>query len=134
MTEECVFCQIIRQQSPSTPVYEDATVMAFLSNRPINPGHTLVVPKKHSENIFQIDDEEIAHIYKVTKRVSSAVNNAIQPEGVRIVQNNGEAAGQVISHFHVHVIPMYKQSAPFHGEIRERDKLENEAKKIRQFI
>jgi histidine triad (HIT) family protein len=134
MTEECVFCQIIRQVAPSSSVYEDEIVIAFLSNRPVNPGHTLVVPRKHYENIYQIDDEEIAHISKVTKRIASAVNKAIHPEGIRIVQNNGDAAGQVISHLHVHVIPMYKQLSTFHGEIRERDTLENDAKKIRMFI
>ena len=134
MTEECVFCQIIRREAPSSKVYEDEMVVAFLSNRPVNPGHTLIVPKKHRENIYQIDDEEIAHVYKVAKRIASAVNKAINPEGVRIVQNNGDAAGQVISHFHVHVIPLYKQPTMFHGEIRERDALENDAKKIRMFI
>ena len=134
MTEPCVFCQIIRHEAPHSAVYEDETTVAFLSNRPVNPGHTLVVPKKHCETIFEISDEEIAHIYTVVKRVALAVNKAMKPEGVRTVQNNGEAAAQVIPHFHVHVIPMYRQMPAYHGEIREPVALENDAEKIRRFI
>ena len=134
MTEPCVFCQIIRHETPSSTVYEDETTIAFLSNRPVNPGHTLIVPKKHHETIHQISDEEIAHLYTVVKRVAEAVKKAIKPDGIRIVQNNGEAAGQVIPHFHVHIIPLYKQLAAFHGEIREPTALENDAERIRRFI
>ena len=134
MTEPCVFCQIIRHNAPHSAIYEDESTIAFLSNRPVNPGHTLIVPKKHYETIHQISDEEIAHIYVVVKRIAEAVNKAIKPEGIRIVQNNGEAAGQVIPHFHVHVIPMYRQLSTFHGEIREPSALEKDAEKIRSFI
>ena len=134
MTEPCVFCQIIRNEAPYNGVYEDETTIAFLSNRPVNPGHTLIVSKKHYETIHQISDEEIAHLYIVVKRVAEAVNKAIKSEGIRIVQNNGEAAGQVIPHFHVHVIPMYTQRPAFHGETREPAALENDAERIRRFI
>ena len=134
MTDPCVFCQIIRHEAPYNGVYEDETTIAFLSNRPVNPGHTLIVSKKHYETIHQISDEEIAHLYIVVKQVAEAVNKAIKPEGIRIVQNNGEAAGQVIPHFHAHVIPMYRQLSVFHGEIREPNALEKDAEKIRSFI
>jgi histidine triad (HIT) family protein len=134
MTETCVFCQIIRNEAPHSKVYEDETTMAFLSNRPVNTGHTLIVPKKHYESIHEISDEEIAHIYVVVKRVAEAINKAIQPEGIRIVQNNGEAAGQVIFHFHVHVIPMYRQMPTYHGDVREPDALEKDAARIRRFM
>ena len=134
MTEPCVFCQIIRHEAPSSTVFEDQTTIAFLSNSPVNLGHTLIVPKKHYETIHQINDEEIAHLYIVVKQVAEAVNKAIKPEGIRIVQNNGEAAGQVIPHFHVHVIPMYRQLSVFHGEIREPNALEKDAENIRSFI
>jgi len=134
MTEPCVFCQIIRHEAPHSSIYENEKTMAFLSNRPINPGHTLVIPKKHYETIHQISEEEMAHIYVVVKRITEAVNKAINPEGIRIVQNNGEAAGQVIPHFHVHVIPMYRQMPTFQGDIREQAALENDAERIRLFI
>ena len=134
MTENCVFCQIIRGEAPHSKVYEDKTTVAFLSNRPVNLGHTLIVPKKHYENIHEISDKEIAHLYVVVKRVAKAVDKAMQPEGIRIVQNNGEAAGQVIFHFHVHVIPMYHQMPTYHGDVREYAALENDAELIRRFI
>jgi histidine triad (HIT) family protein len=135
MSESCTFCQIIRGKARSTKVYENEKVVAFLSNRPVNTGHTLVVPKQHYENIFDISEEEVAHLYTVVKKIASAVKMAVNAEGVRIIQNNGEAAGQVIFHFHVHVIPFTdKSSQPRHGEPRESSELENDARRIRQFL
>ena len=134
MSESCIFCQIIRKEAPHSRVYEDKETVAFLSNRPVNPGHTLIVPKRHLENIDQISDEEIARTYVVVKQVAQAVSRAINPEGIRIIQNNGEAAGQVIQHFHVHVIPMYSRMTMYHGNIRDFETLEIDAERIRRFI
>jgi histidine triad (HIT) family protein len=103
---ECIFCQIIAGKVSSNIVYQDEYVMAFLSNHPVNPGHTLVVPKKHYENIYDISQEEVGHLFEVVKQISMAVRDAMSVEGLRIVQNNGEVGGQVIFHLHVHVIPM----------------------------
>ncbi len=64
MSEDCIFCQIIRKETPASIVYEDAQVIAFLTNRPVNEGHTLVVPKKHYENIYEISEEEAAYLFK----------------------------------------------------------------------
>lgn len=120
MTESCTFCKIVRGEAPASYVYEDEKVMAFLSTRPINVGHTLVVPKRHYENIFEISEEEVVHLSKIVKKVAYAVRKAVSAEGIRIVQNNGEAAGQVIFHLHVHVIPMYAElSSLYNLEIRE---------------
>jgi histidine triad (HIT) family protein len=135
MTEPCIFCQIIRHQAPYSGIYEDQTAIAFLSNHPVNPGHTLIVPKKHYENIYEVPDEEIAQIFKVSKKIAVAVNKAVNADGIRIVQNNGEAAGQVIAHFHVHVIPMHtRQLMQHHVESREAAALQEDAEKIKQFI
>ncbi|HEX9261418.1 MAG TPA: HIT family protein [Candidatus Bathyarchaeia archaeon] len=134
MSELCPFCQIIRGEAPYHSVFEDETTIAFLSNRPVNPGHTLVVPKKHHENIHQMSDEEIAHIFNIVRRVAEAISKALAPEGIRIVQNNGEAAGQVIPHLHVHVIPMDSQMLAAHGDIREVIALESDARRIRRFM
>ena len=106
---ECIFCQIIQKQVPASIIYEDEQVVAFLSNRPVNVGHTLVVPKKHYENIFEIPEEEAAYLFRIVKRIAQAVKDATGAEGIRIVQNNGEAAGQVIFHLHVHIIPLKPQ-------------------------
>ncbi len=134
MSESCIFCQIVRNEAPNSRICEDDNTVAFLSNRPVNPGHVLVVPKRHSENIYQITDQEMANLCVVVKKVAQAVSKAIGPEGIRIVQNNGEAAGQVISHLHVHVIPMYSRLTAYHGNLRDIQKLDADAERIRRFI
>ena len=139
MTESCIFCRIIHKESPANFVYEDEHVVAFMSNRPVNEGHTLVVPKKHYENIYDIPDDEIAHLAKIVKHVAHAVREAMATEGIRVVQNNGWAAGQVIFHFHMHVIPMKPHEGFTHGKAyrdqtqgRMPEALELDAEKIRQ--
>ena len=135
VSEPCTFCKIVRGEAPASPVYEDETVIAFLSIQPINVGHTLVVPKKHYENIYEISEEEVAYLYKIVKKVSTAVKKAVGAEGIRILQNNGEAAGQVVFHFHVHVIPMNMQHAFLQGrKIRDTKALNEDAERIRQFL
>ena len=111
---ECVFCQIIRKEAPASIVYEDEQVVAFLSNRPVNVGHTLVAPKKHYENIYEIPEEEAAYLFKIVKKIAQAVKDATGIEGIRIVQNNGKDAGQVVFHLHVHIIPMKPSSQLLH--------------------
>jgi histidine triad (HIT) family protein len=135
LMSECVFCQIIRKEAPASIVYEDEQVVAFLSNRPVNVGHTLVAPKKHYVNIYEIPEEEAAYLFRIVKRIAHAVNDAIGVEGIRIVQNNGEAAGQVVFHLHVHVIPMkpYSQFRHENG-FRALDLLEKDAEKIRKHL
>ena len=138
MSEHCEFCRLVRREGPASCVYEDKEVMAFLSIRPINEGHTLVIPKKHFENIYEIPDEELAHLFKVVKKVANAVKKGINAEGINIAQNNGRAAGQVVFHLHVHIIPRYenleKQGLAPHRETWEASRLDEVATKIRQFI
>jgi histidine triad (HIT) family protein len=135
MPEPCAFCKIVRNEAPASPVYEDDKVIAFLSIQPINIGHTLVVPKKHYNNIYEMPEEEVAHLYKIVKKAAYAVKNAVSAEGIRIVQNNGEAAGQVIFHLHVHIIPMNKDRLWVHHlENRNAEALKDDARRIRQFI
>ncbi|HMK94019.1 MAG TPA: HIT family protein [Candidatus Limnocylindrales bacterium] len=129
----CIFCQIIRKEAPASIVYEDAQVAAFLSNHPVNIGHTLVVSKKHYSDIYEIPEEEAAHLFKIAKRITRAVKEATGIEAIRIVQNNGKDAGQVVFHFHVHVIPMKPQGQlRLENGFRLRDLLEKDAEKIRQ--
>jgi len=141
LSENCIFCQIIRKEASASIIYEDAQVVAFLSNRPVNKGHTLVVPKKHYENIYEIPEEEAAYLFKVTKRVAHAVKNAMNSEGIRITQNNGWAAGQVIFHLHLHVIPLLPTEGFIHGKAfhdhtnpRNAEALEQDAEKIKKYI
>jgi histidine triad (HIT) family protein len=107
MTEPCVFCGIANNDSPVSSVYEDDCVMAFLDNRPVSDGHTLVIPKRHFETIYDIPDEEIVHLFKIVKKVAVAVKETVNPEGLTVIQRNGKAAGQHIMHLHIHVIPRH---------------------------
>ena len=135
MSESCVFCRIVQKEATASKIYEDEKVLAFLSIQPINIGHTLIVPKKHYENIYEIPEEEVAYLYKIVKKIAHAVTKAVDAEGIRIVQNNGEAAGQVIFHMHVHIIPMNKNQTWVHrARMRDADALEDDAKRIRQLI
>ncbi|KUO86459.1 MAG: HIT family protein [Vulcanisaeta sp.] len=103
---DCVFCKIVRGEEPAYIVYEDEYVVAILDKYPVNKGHTLVMPKRHYRDITEIPDEELCRVIKITKAVTIAVMRALKVPGVRVVQNNGAEAGQVIFHIHFHVIPM----------------------------
>ena len=133
----CVFCRIAQKQVPASLVYEDETVVAFLDIRPLNKGHSLVIPKEHYTNIFDIPQELVTYIHGITKRVALAVEKATEAEGISIIQQNGKAAGQEIFHLHVHVIPRYEgQKLPSFSEASEaeREKLNKTAAKIRQYL
>lgn len=130
---DCVFCQIIRKETPASVVYEDEQVTAFMSNHPVNIGHTLVVPKTHYTDIYQIPDDEAAYLFKIAKRMAEAVKKATGIRAIRIVENNGKDAGQVIFHLHVHVIPMMPENHfRIENELRAQKRLEEDAEKIRQ--
>lgn len=109
--------------------------MAFLDIRPLNLGHTLVIPKAHYVDIFDIPEEQLSQANKVAKQISFAVKKATKADGISIIQQNGKAAGQDIFHFHVHVVPRFEgQKLPPFSELREieRSKLDAIAKKIKQ--
>lgn len=102
----CIFCKIITGELPSTKVYEDAEVCAFLDIKPVNPGHTLVIPKKHFENIHDMPDALVGKVAIAAKKVADAILK-LGARGVNIGMNNGEAAGQIVFHAHMHVMPRY---------------------------
>ncbi len=104
--EGCIFCRIVSGKSPSYLVYEDEKYIAFLDAFPFSKGHTLVCPKEHGETIWDMKEGDIAELFQVASRVSRAVVAAVGADGFRFVQNNGEAANQVVAHVHVHVIPV----------------------------
>ena len=133
----CIFCRIAQKQAPVSCVYEDEKVMAFLDVRPLNEGHTLVIPKEHYETIFEIPEELITYLHGIVKRVSFAVKKAAKADGISIFQQNGKTAGQEIFHLHVHVVPRYEgQKLVRFGEILEanREKLDQVAANIRRHI
>lgn len=108
---DCIFCKIIAGELPSSKVYEDKDVLAFLDIKPINPGHTLVIPKNHFESIHDTPDEIVARISVVAKKIAGAIQKGIGAEGVNIGMNNGKAAGQIVFHAHVHVMPRYSKDS-----------------------
>lgn len=131
----CIFCKIVRKQAPASIIYEDETVIVFLDIRPLNEGHTLVIPKKHYVDIFDIPEKQLSQVHKVAKQVSLAVKKATNADGISIIQQNGKAAAQDIFHLHVHVVPRFEgQKLPSFSALREveRGKLEVMAKKIKQ--
>ncbi|OFO52215.1 HIT family protein [Nosocomiicoccus sp. HMSC059G07] len=103
-----VFEMIIDRDIDANIIYEDDKFIAFLDAFPVVKGHTLVVPKKRIENIFDLDDETANDYMKVIRNVSKAVRDTFNPEGLNVVQNNGEFAGQSVFHIHFHILPRYK--------------------------
>ncbi|MFH1178407.1 MAG: HIT family protein [bacterium] len=105
--KDTIFMKIVRREIPAEIVYEDDDTLAFLDVKPITPGHTLVVPKKHAENIFDIEEETLAAVMRTIRKISPAVRDAVNAHGVHINSNHGEAAGQIVSHLHFHIIPRH---------------------------
>jgi histidine triad (HIT) family protein len=105
-SEKCVFCQIVARKLPAAIVYEDTDYIAFMDRSPFNEGHTLVCPKKHGETVWDMSEPEIGGLFALAARLSKGVIMATSSDGFRFVQNNGEAANQVVAHVHVHIIPV----------------------------
>lgn len=106
---ECIFCKIVAGEMPAHKVYEDEKTLAFLDIFPVNPGHTLVIPKaKDTRNIFDVSSEDWAAATETARKVAHAVEKAVGADGVNIMMNNRSHAGQVIDHPHIHVIPRFK--------------------------
>ncbi|MDM8550921.1 HIT family protein [Desulfobacterales bacterium HSG2] len=103
--EDCIFCKIIKGDIPCFKVYEDDKVLAFADVNPISEGHTLIIPKRHAENIWEVSDEEITAIHLASKKVAHAMKEALKPEGIAFLQLNGRAVNQVVMHYHLHLIP-----------------------------
>jgi len=105
MEQKCVFCAIASKQIPASIIYEDEKVIGFLDINPLTEGHTLIIPKHHVENVFDISEEDLKHISAVAQRIADKMREAINAEGVDLFQASGQAADQQVPHFHLHVIP-----------------------------
>lgn len=105
--EDTIFSKIIRKEIPAHIVYEDEDTLAFLDIAPVQPGHTLVIPKKPARTILDIDPQSLASLSKVVQKVAKGVMAATGAEGINIISNNEPAAGQVVFHLHFHVIPRF---------------------------
>ena len=102
---DCIFCKIVAGEIPAIKVLDDEQVIAFMDINPATPGHVLVIPRRHAENIFEISEEDLAALMTGVKKCARAVRDALNAGGVTILQLNGKASDQVVPHIHVHVMP-----------------------------
>jgi histidine triad (HIT) family protein len=105
--DNCIFCKIITGEILAAKIYEDEYALAFLDTNPNNHGHTLVVPKIHAKNILDISEETLVMMMPAVKKVSRAVFGGVGAAGINITMNNEPAAGQVVFHLHIHIIPRF---------------------------
>ena len=105
--DDCIFCKIANGEIPSATVYEDSICRVILDVNPANKGHALIIPKEHFDNIYSMDAETAAKIFTIATEVAKAQKAELNPDGLNILQNNGEAAGQTVFHFHMHLVPRY---------------------------
>ena len=102
---DCIFCQIVRGQADCHQVYEDDQVLVFLDIFPVSPGHTLVIPKEHAVDVFDLPEASAEAIARVARRVAHTIDDVLSPDGLMVAQLNREAAGQTVFHYHMHLIP-----------------------------
>lgn len=107
-SQDCIFCKIISGDIPSFKLYEDDGTYAFMDINPANDGHALVIPKEHATDVHAISAEAISRTVVTAKKIAAAVEKTLSPSGINLVQCNGEAAGQSVFHFHMHVLPRRK--------------------------
>jgi histidine triad (HIT) family protein len=105
----CIFCKIIDGEIPSATVYEDRDFKVIMDIAPAAKGHVIMLAKKHCANLFELDDDTASKALIVARKVAKALKAELQCDGVNLFQNNGEAAGQTVFHFHIHIIPRYNE-------------------------
>jgi histidine triad (HIT) family protein len=110
---DCVFCKIVSGDIPCAKVFENDDVLAFLDLSQVTKGHTLVIPKVHKENLYELTPEIAAKLYEVVPAIARAIQTEFEPIGLNSINNNGEKAGQSVFHFHLHLIPRYGQGDGF---------------------
>lgn len=106
--ENCIFCKLANGDIPTATVYEDEYLRAIMDAAPANKGHIIILPKSHAANIYELEDEYVSRAFVLAKKLAVTLKKLTGCDGMNILQNNGEAAGQTVFHFHVHVIPRFK--------------------------
>ena len=132
---DCLFCKIVSGKIPSYKIYEDENFLAFLDINPVNQGHTLVIPKKHSKNILEIDEETLKNLVIIVKELSIKIKTILKADGINIMINNELDAGQIIFHTHIHIIPRFANDNLKHwsGKKYKDNEAENIVEKIIEF-
>ncbi|XGI84246.1 HIT family protein [Halorutilales archaeon Cl-col2-1] len=128
MSEDCIFCKIIDGELPSRKVYEDDKVLSFLDVNPLSRGHTLVIPKNHSETLEDLDDEYSEAVFSAVRDLVEPVTEAVDADAANVGINNGEAAGQEVPHLHAHIVPRFEGDGggPIHNILPSTVELEDD--------
>jgi histidine triad (HIT) family protein len=111
--EDCIFCKIVHGEMPSAKVYEDDQVYAFLDISQVTKGHTLVIPKKHVKDVYDMSPETAGELFARVPKIVYAIKKTFEPQGINLLNNNEPAAGQVVFHSHIHIIPRYGENDGF---------------------
>ena len=111
MKDDCIFCKLANGVFKTNTIYEDDYFRVILDASPSNQGHALILPKEHFDNIYELNDEYSSKLMPVANKVSKAMRDLLKCDGLNILQNNGEVAGQTVFHFHMHLIPRYNDDS-----------------------
>ncbi len=130
----CIFCRIVKGEIPAAKVYENHRYIAFLDITPVNPGHVLVIPKEHYEDLMKTPDSILDGMLNDAKKIAAAVLKAVGAEGFNLGINIGPVSGQVVPHLHIHIMPRFPGDgyALWHGKPYKEGEMQNVAEKIRQ--
>ncbi|MFX1365154.1 MAG: HIT family protein [Promethearchaeota archaeon] len=132
--KNCIFCKIVEKEIPSKIVFENDLSIAFLDIAPISKGHTIVIPKNHYSNLEDIPNNELTELYKIVKLIGIRIHQKLNIDGYNILQNNFKAAGQVVNHFHVHIIPRNLDDEKFHIKIPRTQSSDEELDNILEIL
>lgn len=105
--EDCIFCKLANGEIPTRSIYEDEDFKVILDTAPATRGHALILPKEHADNLYQLPEEMTGRAFVLAKKMAASMTEILGCQGFNIVQNNGEAAGQTVFHFHIHLVPRY---------------------------
>ena len=134
---DCIFCAIAARRAPAEVVFEDETTLAFMDINPANPGHTLVIPKAHFVNLFDLDEEAALAVMRTVHRLAGPVKQAMNADGINLIHASGRAAFQSVFHFHVHIIPRWFSDdirPPWRSTPGKRQEIRQAAQRIRAQI
>ena len=134
--DECIFCKIASGSIPSSKVYEGEKILAFLDIRPVNKGHVLIIPKEHAETLLDVPENTLKDMIVLAKKVGKTFRKSLKADGFNIGMNNFSAAGQVVFHAHVHVIPRYQGDGLQHWPAKTYDEgeIDSYKEKIATFL
>lgn len=109
--DNCIFCKIIKKEIPGVTVYEDESFLGIMDISPANKGHVILLAKNHVADVFELDEQTASRAMIVVTKVAKALKEELNCDGINVLQNNGTVAGQTVFHYHIHIIPRYKDDA-----------------------